>query len=483
MLFSYKKLFTIKTTIISAMAASTLAFSSGPIAFADSNQSDQSNQSNQSATTYQVYVNGTYAGNVTNKKIVNRIIAEKTQQAGKFRIKSAPKVEYIPKRVFNSTANNPETIETLKDVFQIKVAAAAIVIDGNPVTYVDSEQTAQEVIKNLKLQYVSQDQLEELEARKASAETVLPPLKENESRLLDVRLSKGISFEEQSIEPEKIMSLKDAVTYLQKGTLLEKKYTVQKGDAIETIAHDHGLKLNEILVLNPGLTADSILRIGEKINVTELTPFIEVMVEKETNRKESIPYTTKTVENSSKPKGQTKVKQDGKNGTQSVTYRITEQNGTESKKEIVNKKILEQPVNRLVEKGTKVLPSRGEGSFAWPTVGGYISSQMGYRWGKLHKGIDIARPSNRTIKAADNGVVVSAGWGNGYGNRIIIDHKNGYRTLYGHMSSLKVKAGQTVSKGTAIGVMGSTGDSTGIHLHFEVYKNGSLVNPLKYVNR
>jgi murein DD-endopeptidase MepM/ murein hydrolase activator NlpD len=99
----------------------------------------------------------------------------------------------------------------------------------------------------------------------------------------------------------------------------------------------------------------------------------------------------------------------------------------------------------------------------------------------MHKGIDIARPSDRTIKAADNGVVVSAGWGGGYGNKIVIDHRNGYRTLYGHMSSLKVKVGQTVSKGTAIGIMGATGDATGVHLHFEVYKNGSLVNPLSYL--
>jgi murein DD-endopeptidase MepM/ murein hydrolase activator NlpD len=78
-------------------------------------------------------------------------------------------------------------------------------------------------------------------------------------------------------------------------------------------------------------------------------------------------------------------------------------------------------------------------------------------------------------------VVVSAGWGGGYGNKIVIDHQNGYRTLYGHMSSLKVSVGQTVSKGSAIGVMGATGDATGVHLHFEVYKNGSLVNPLSYL--
>ncbi|SIC90552.1 metalloendopeptidase-like membrane protein [Mycobacteroides abscessus subsp. abscessus] len=73
--------------------------------------------------------------------------------------------------------------------------------------------------------------------------------------------------------------------------------------------------------------------------------------------------------------------------------------------------------------------------------------------------------------------------GDGYGKKVIIDHQNGYRTLYAHLDSIDVKIGQTVPKGTKIGMMGSTGDSTGVHLHFEVYKNGSLQDPLKYVNR
>lgn len=461
-----------KTAIISTMTATTLALSNSPMAFADSDKT----------TTYQVYVNGTYAGNVANKKLVDQIMAEKTAKANDYHIKTAPKIQYIPERTIYPAGNNHQTSQPIKDVFQLKMEAAAIIIDGKPVAYVDSKETAQEVIKDLKLQYVTKDQLDELEARKALDNTSLPPLKENETRLLDVRLSKKVSIEEQTVELEKMMSLKDALIYLQKGTLQEKEYQVQEGDVLETIAHQHDLKLGEILELNPGLTEETLLKIGQKINITEPAPFVEVIVEKETNQKETIPYTTKTVEDSAMPKGQTKIKQEGEHGNQSVTYKITEQNGSETKKEKISKQILKQPVKRIIIKGTKVIPSHGEGSFAWPTAGGYISSQMGYRWGKLHKGIDIARPSDRTIKAADNGIVVSAGWGNGYGNRIIIDHQNGYRTLYGHMSSLKVKAGQTVSKGMAIGIMGSTGDSTGVHLHFEVYKNGSLVNPLKYVN-
>ncbi|MDQ7860051.1 M23 family metallopeptidase [Peribacillus frigoritolerans] len=116
-------------------------------------------------------------------------------------------------------------------------------------------------------------------------------------------------------------------------------------------------------------------------------------------------------------------------------------------------------------------------------MGGYISSKQGQRWGKLHKGIDIARPATRTITAADHGIIETAGNSGGYGNKITIDHNNGYKTVYAHLDSIDVKAGQKIEKGMKIGMMGSTGHSTGVHLHFEIYKNGSLVNPLNYISQ
>lgn len=115
------------------------------------------------------------------------------------------------------------------------------------------------------------------------------------------------------------------------------------------------------------------------------------------------------------------------------------------------------------------------GSFVWP-VGGTISQR--YVW--YHPGIDIANSSAPNILAADSGTVVIAGWpdGYGYGNRVMIDHGNGFRTLYAHLSKVYVVAGQTVARGSAIGKMGSTGKSTGVHLHFEVFQGGSHLNPL-----
>jgi murein DD-endopeptidase MepM/ murein hydrolase activator NlpD len=469
----------IKVAITTAVSAFAIGFSSGPIALAETPKF---------TTVYYVYLNDTYLGIVSDKNIVNQLVTQKSKELQNsyknIDLQLGSQITYISEQVFHSTANIQETIKKLENVADLQAESAAIVIDGKPVAYLDNHDTAEQVIKKLELKYVTADQLKEMEARKASSNDPLPPLKENETRLLDVHLSKNVSIEEIKVAPSKIVSADQAVTLLQKGTLEEQKYKVQDGDVLGSIANNHGLKLAQLLALNPGLTENSVLKPDQEVSITVPKPYVDVIVEKEINQKEAIPYQNQVVGDSTLPKGEKRDKQQGSNGLQSVTFDLTVQNGQAFKKEIKAKTIIQNPTNHIVIKGTKVIPSRGDGSFSWPAVGGYISSQMGYRWGKLHKGIDIAGPSSYTIKAADNGIVVSAGWdGSGYGNKIVIDHQNGFCTVYGHLSAITVSVGQTVSKGSAIGVMGATGDATGVHLHFEVYKNGGLKNPVGYLRR
>ena len=127
------------------------------------------------------------------------------------------------------------------------------------------------------------------------------------------------------------------------------------------------------------------------------------------------------------------------------------------------------------------------GSFIFPVASySYISSRFGERihpiTGELknHNGMDIASNMGTTVYAADGGKVVLAEWYGGYGNCIMIDHGNGYKTLYGHLSVISVKNGQSVTQGAAIGQVGSTGNSTGPHLHFEVYLNGGRIDPEQF---
>lgn len=127
------------------------------------------------------------------------------------------------------------------------------------------------------------------------------------------------------------------------------------------------------------------------------------------------------------------------------------------------------------------------GGWVWPCPGFYyISSYVGPRWGRTHNGLDIAGGSiyGKPIVAARAGTVIDAGWNSGgYGNYVMINHGDGFITIYGHMSSVAASNGQSVSAGQVIGYVGNSGRSTGPHLHFEVRLNGSVEDPLDYVSR
>ncbi len=117
---------------------------------------------------------------------------------------------------------------------------------------------------------------------------------------------------------------------------------------------------------------------------------------------------------------------------------------------------------------------------AWP-ANGSVTSGFGYRWGALHAGIDIANGIGTPIRAAKAGTVILAGWNGGYGNAIVIDHGGGLSTLYGHMTRLRASEGQRVDQGDLIGDMGSTGNSTGSHLHFETRVGGGAQDPTRFL--
>lgn len=136
------------------------------------------------------------------------------------------------------------------------------------------------------------------------------------------------------------------------------------------------------------------------------------------------------------------------------------------------------PTTNLAQSTPNAGAVSATGNFVWP-IGGRITQR--FTW--YHRGVDIATAYGTPVLAADAGRVTVAGWpdNGGYGNRVVIDHGNGYTTLYGHLSKVNVVVGQTVNRGDVIGLEGSTGRSTGPHLHFEVRRGGVLVNPLEFL--
>lgn len=435
---------------------------------------------------YHVYVENEYMGAVSDDKAVQEIIASKEQQASNqykdLLIDANSVVKIIPEQVFSNETKDAETLAKLEQSLVAQSPAFALLVDNKPITFLKDAKAYEETIRLLKLQYVSQPALDDLLANQQSINE-LPALQSGESRLLNIAFKQGVSGVTQKVNPNAIISPEEAVKYLMTGSLEQKEYKIQSGDVLGAVAKKHNLTTAELIALNPGLTVDTVLQIGQALNVTVAKPFVTIEVKQEKTVTDTIPFKKIIKEDPTMYKGESVIKQQGVNGKKETSYLITTENGTRTSKVALEEKVLQQPVDHIEVVGTKVISSRGTGEFVWPTVGGYVSSGMGQRWGDIHRGIDIARPSNYNILASDNGVVVAAGVSGTYGNRIVINHKNGYTTLYGHLSSIKVSVGQVVEKGSVIGIMGSTGNSTGTHLHFEVEKNGELVNPLSYVGQ
>ena len=145
--------------------------------------------------------------------------------------------------------------------------------------------------------------------------------------------------------------------------------------------------------------------------------------------------------------------------------------------------IVKKGKDKIILVGTKKRPKTAPtGTFMMPIKSYVITSEFGPRWGRSHSGMDYAAPTGTPIYASDGGTVIRASFYGGYGNCIDIDHGNGRVTRYGHCSALHVSVGDLVYQGQEIGLVGSTGNSTGPHVHFEVIMNGVAQNPRNYVD-
>lgn len=269
-------------------------------------------------------------------------------------------------------------------------------------------------------------------------------------------------------------------------------YTVQDGDTLSGIANKNDIRLAELRAMNPE-TTDTI-RMGDKLLVSNQVNYLRIKVVKTEVVQEEIAFETEKKENSKLFKGTKKVKKKGKKGVANVTRLATYVDGVRISTQEVSRETVSNPVNEIVEVGTKstrVYSGGGynvvvKGRLVWPVIGAYrVNSPYGPRNGGFHGGIDLGGPgaNGKIIVAAASGRVTSAGWAGAYGYRVMINHGNGMVTLYAHClkNSISVRAGQYVNAGDAIARLGSTGNSTGPHLHFEVRMNGRRVNPAPYI--
>lgn len=262
-------------------------------------------------------------------------------------------------------------------------------------------------------------------------------------------------------------------------------YTVVKGDNLWDISRKNNIELARLIQLNPAIDPERIWA-GNKLLFEPADPVLDVMVEVKTIVEESIPFTTQYIKDNSLYKHERVVSKKGVEGTKEVTYQIAFLNGYKYEIEILNEVELSAPVGSIVKIGSKPTLARTTGS-NYGVVHGTFTSGFGYRIDPIsgrrafHDGIDIAAPYGTLVYAYTDGTVVAAGWNNTRGYYVTISHNGGIQTNYLHLSKVLVRTGDKVVVGQKIGKVGSTGYSTGNHLHFSVKKNGKMVSPWSYI--
>ncbi len=342
-----------------------------------------------------------------------------------------------------------------------KATAYAIYVNDIRTVVVDSEQSAEEVLNSIRDKYVDPDEADEFDK---------------------IYYGQTIKIKQIDTTLGKLMSKNNAVKILDKGES-QVMYTVQFGDTVKSITDSFAMKESLFYELNPDIDKqDGALEEGSKVAVIYKTPKITVITEKAVTYDEKIEYEVEKKESKSLYKGDTKVETKGRYGKKEITANITEENGRETQKDILSEEVVKNPVTKVVLIGTKERPATvGSGNLTNPCPAGYQSSGFGQRWGRLHRGIDLACAAGNNIYAADGGTVITASFNYSYGYYIKIDHKNGMITTYAHCSRLIASVGDKVYKGEKIALVGNTGNSTGAHCHFEVEVNGQLKNPRDYI--
>ena len=296
----------------------------------------------------------------------------------------------------------------------------------------------------------------------------------------DIQLVDGVYFLSSIVPYDTVVSSLNAVTPAS-------TYTVPaEGQTGAEAAESAGVSFADLQALNPDLEdAGDDLTPGVTLNISRPgSSQLQVKVIERQTYQEAVPYDTVETESDQYDFGDRVVIQQGEDGLQEIVQDVTYVDGAVADINIVQINPIKDAVTEQVAVGTRLasgmIAHTGSGTFYWPVPNyRYVSRWMS----SGHKGADIVAPYGTPIIAADSGVVEIAGWHNhpqGYGNYVVIDHGNGWQTLYGHMSSIAVTSGQAVEAGEIIGYVGNTGYSFGNHCHFEMYYNGTLVSARQF---
>lgn len=442
----------------------------------------------QTVSYYHVYIHGEEIGTIDDPARLEQLYDQKRQEYQNKYPDVAMKLhtDGITTKLekgFKAEPNTRETLDKLGGKLKAYAEGVELKVDGKVVGIVKDQATVNAAVEKAKQKFVPQTKAAQAGGaavkKLAAGGKAVPQKTAAGPAVKSVRIEEKITSAPVEADPNKILTAEEAAKLLTTGQDAPLVYTVQEGDTISSIAEEFHVSQKEIFANNPQVK-EKYMQIGDQLKLTVPKPPLTVTTVEKVSEQVATAPDIEIRKSKDLPAGKSKVVRPGQEGLKVMNYVVTKQNGKVVDEQWVGQTVIKPSLKEVVLQGTKV-PGKGTGRFAWPVSGAGISSSYGTRWGKMHKGIDIVS-GNRAIKAADDGTVTFTGQISGYGNAVIISHGNGYETLYGHLRSISTHTGARVDQGDKIGIMGSTGHSTGTHLHFEIHKNGSIQNPMKYLN-
>lgn len=415
---------------------------------------------NESTKAYEVKVGKEVVGIVSEKNRIDQVVKTIEQEKSSEYEKEVELEEVIVVNEVKAKKDDLSQTKELKNQIEKKVAvlsdAITVSIDGNRVVALNTEPEAEKLITELK-----QKNLDSY----------------GNENTVDVGIAEDVKTEKEKVKVSEIKTVEEALETVESGRPEQLEHIVAAQESYLDIAASYGVSPESLQEANPEKDLNALLE-GEALKVNMIKPYVTVKLIDKVKTEQVIPYETAYDYDSGMYSDNEEIREEGVNGILQKELKVTSVNGNELAAELVDEKVIEEPVKRLIVQGTKERPvGVGTGQLQTPSRG-YISSRFGPRWGTVHRGLDIAAPVGTPIVASDSGKVEYAAFNNGgYGYMVKVNHGNGYVTLYAHASQIYVKPGDTVAKGDMIAAVGNTGNSTGPHLHFEVIENGMQVNP------
>lgn len=420
---------------------------------------------------YEYLYNGRVLGIVDDQAEVVDIldlVSEELSQEYEVAIKIKPERDIQFKPVLSMNKDIDKADDVLKKfayLGDINVTACGIYANDKFAVALDTEEAANDVIEMLKEKFLR-----------------------GEGTYEEVNFIEDVELKEVQISLARLLNKEAAMDYILNATSVS-MHTIADGDTIEGICKNYNITESVLRDANPEIDFDKGLQIGVSIKIVTNKPLLTLETVRVAQFAQAIPFETEYEDSSSYYMDTYIVSREGSEGRTSVVARVKEVNGQFVSQDILSEEVLVEPISRIVTHGTKPIPPReGTGTFIRPVKGYAVGDRYGYRINpisgnySIHYGIDLQASYGTNIFASDGGVVVQSGWNGSYGYSVIIDHGGLYKTLYGHCSQLLVSVGDSIYQEQIIAKVGSTGDSTGPHCHFEIMYDGVAVDPENYLS-